>query len=76
MVDSFHKDIETREMMTSQIEALLTAANAKALYQSLDAQESAKKVREELMRMEISSEQFSWREMARYLAMKSDTWQR
>ena len=75
LVDSLNKEFKNKELSKSQVEAVLTASDAKALYPSLDASESAKIVREEVAAMDFSMEGFNWKEMARYIAMVAEPWQ-
>ena len=56
-------------------EALLTTADSKALYPSLNAKESARIIREEVTMMEFNIDQFSWKKIAGYFAMTSDPWE-
>ena len=60
---------------TSRVKPVLVAADAMALYPSLDRHECARVVREEVIKSEVVVEGTNWREMARYLAITSDPWE-
>ncbi|MCP3678952.1 MAG: hypothetical protein GY782_01110, partial [Gammaproteobacteria bacterium] len=53
----------------------LIAADAEALYPSLDAGICSKVVREECIRSDMEVDNTNWQEMARYIAMTSDPWE-
>ena len=74
-VDALNNDFKNKELTKAQVEAVLTASDAEALYPSLDAYECAKVVREEVAKMDFNMDGFNWKEMARYLAMTSEGWQ-
>ena len=56
-------------------EPCLLAADAEALYPSLNTTQCAKVVRDMFMEADINVEGCNWKEMARYLAMTSDPWE-
>ena len=75
LADSLNKEFHRRELNNSQKQAVLTATDAEALYPSLNAQETARVVREEVAKLQFNMNQFNWKELSRYLAMTTDYFQ-